>query len=87
MLAGWQEQARASTTSRAVLLLCRLDLRLQGRRGRLYLSLVYPNPRAQGKVGEYLGYVGGRWVDIDGEEPGKKVLSQLRKKQTKVHCR
>lgn len=27
--------------------------------------------------------VGGRWVDILGEEPGKKVFSQLRKNRPK----
>lgn len=38
MLAGWRESRTGLATPRAVVLLCTVDLRLQGRRGREVLA-------------------------------------------------
>lgn len=76
-----REQDRASTTPRAVLFLCTVDLRLQGRRGREVLAQpLGSQPQVPRGSREILGVCGWEVGGHLGEDPGKKVLIRLRKK-------
>lgn len=82
MLAGWRESRTGLATPRAVVLLCTVDLRLQGRRGREVLAQPLgsqsQDPRGSREILGVCGWeVGGHLQGVPWEESSQSVKEKI----------